>query len=107
MDPRLHPYVSLFKSALHRYDILAQPARMSRQLLELAKTYAPPQLKADHSAAHLLSFGAHVQSLIDKPCESLSFEGLKRIDFSGYAYMKELCGIHDSKKDQHSTKESI
>lgn len=90
MDPRLHPYVSLFKSALHRDDIFAKPARMSRQLIELSKTNVPPQLTADHSAAHLLSFAGHVQSLIDKPCESLSFEGRKLYNVLGMLVLEKM-----------------
>jgi hypothetical protein len=90
MDPQLHPYVSHFKSALHRDDIFAQPVRMSRQLLELCKTNVPPQLTADHSAAHLLSFAGHVQSLIDKPCESLSFEGRKLYNVLGMLVLEKM-----------------
>ena len=90
MDPRLHPYVSLFKSALHRDDILSQPARMSRQLLYLGKVHAPPKLEADHSSAHLKSFAAHVQSLINMPCETLCIEGLKLYNVMGLIVLEKL-----------------
>ena len=90
MDPRLHPYVSLFKSALHRDDILALPARMSRQLLYLGKVYVSPQLKADHCSTHLQSFAAHVQSVIDMPCETISFEGLKLYNVMGLLVLEKL-----------------
>ena len=90
MDPRLHPYVSLFKSALHRDDILALPARMNRQLLYLGKVYVSPHLKADHCSSHLQSFAAHVQSLISMPCESLSFEGLKLYNVMGMLVLEKI-----------------
>jgi len=90
MDPRLHPYVSLFKSALHRDNILALPARMNRQLLYLGKVYVSPPLKADHSSAHLQSFAAHVQSLIDMPCETLSFKGRKLYNVMGMLVLEKL-----------------
>ena len=90
MDPRLHPYVSLFKSALHRDNILALPARMNRQLLYLGKVYVYPPLKADHSSAHLQSFAAHVQSLINRPCEKLTYEGLQLFNVMGLLVLEKL-----------------
>ena len=90
MSPRLHPYASLFKSALHRDNIMALPARMSRPVLELSKVYLPPQLKADHSVEHLLSFAAHVQSVIDKPCESLSIDGRRLYNVMGMAVFEKM-----------------
>ena len=91
MDPRLHPYVSLFKSALHRDNILALPARMNRQLLlYLGKVYVSPHLKADHSTAHLQSFAAHVQALIDMPCKKLTYEGHQLYNVMGLLVLEKL-----------------
>lgn len=89
MNPRLHPDVSLFKSSLYRDDRLSLP-RMSRPLLEVSRAPVPPDLQADHCGKHLLSFAAHMQSVIDKPCESLSMGERKLYNLMGMVVLEKM-----------------